>query len=184
MELDKAIQSRKSVRKFKMAKPDWRDIIECIDFARYAPASGKNFTLRFILVDNSETIAKIAEASEQNFISQAHYVVVFVNGISRLKNSFGSQGEVYARQQAGAAIENFLLKLHEKGLATCWIGHFSEEQIKRELKIPGGVNVEAVFPIGYSNEDSKASRKTDLDKLMFFNTYGNRRMKKPKGIEF
>ena len=63
MELNKAIQSRTSVRKFSSKKPDWRNIIECIDAARYAPIAGGMYALKFILVDNLETIKKISEAA-------------------------------------------------------------------------------------------------------------------------
>ena len=57
MELDKAIKSRKSVRKFTSKKPNWRDIVECIDAARYAPMAGNNYTLKFIVIDNSNEYA-------------------------------------------------------------------------------------------------------------------------------
>ena len=107
MDLDKAIKSRRSVKKFKDKKPDWRDIIDCIDSTRYTPVAGGSFTLKFILVDDKEKIQKISKISQQPFISQAHYLVVVCSTISRATNSFGKRGEIYLRQQAGAAIQNF-----------------------------------------------------------------------------
>ncbi len=182
MDLDKAIQSRKSVRKFKDKKPDWRDILEAIDAARHAPTSGNNFTMKFILVDEKEKIKKIAEACQQNFIVKSHYVVVVYSNYSRLTNSFGEKGETYGRQQAGAAIQNFLLKLHEKGLSTCWIGHFTEDQIKKELRIPANMTLEAVFPIGYGNESAKPKRKVELGNILFFNKHDASKMNKVKSV--
>jgi len=179
MDFDNLIKLRKSVRKFKNQKPDWRDIIECIDSARYVPTAGGNYTLKFILVDDGEKIQKIAEASQQLFISQTHYLVVVCSTTSRTINSFGKRGEIYLRQQAGAAIQNFLLKIEEKKLATCWIGHFVDEQIKRELKIPDDVNIEGVFPIGYEFKNQKIKNKIDLDRILYFNKYKSRKMKKP-----
>lgn len=183
MDLDRAIGTRKSVRKFKDKKPDWRDIIEAIDAARHAPISGNNFTLKFILVDNRDSISKIAEASQQSFVNKTHYVVVAASNYSRLRSSFEEKGEIYGRQQAGAAIENFLLKLHEKGLSTCWIGHYTEQQIKKELKIPENEVIEAVFPIGYSNESIKPDKKIELANILFFNKHGTKKMKSPKEID-
>jgi len=61
MEFDKLIKSRKSVKKFKDKKPDWRDIIECIDSARYAPMAGNDFTLKFILIDDKEKIQRLSK---------------------------------------------------------------------------------------------------------------------------
>ena len=183
MDLTKAIQSRHSVKKFKEKKPDWRKIIECIDSARYAPMAGNNFTLKFILVNDNAKIQKIAEACQQQFISQSKYIVVVCSNSSRTANSFGKKAEIYCRQQAGAGIQNFLLKIQEKGLSTCWVGDFVEEQIKRVLKIPAGVNVEAIFPIGYEFEKQKRKTKIDLDRILYFEVYGNKKMKDPKKLE-
>jgi len=182
MDLDKAIKSRRSVKKFKDKKPDWRDIIECIDSTRYAPMAGNSFTLRFILVDDKEKIKKISEAAQQPFISQAYYVLVVCSNNSRIKNSFGKKGETYSKQQAGSAIKTFLLKIHEKNLATCWIGHFVEEQIKRELSIPDDIDIEAVFPIGYSITLGKLKRKISLDQILYFNKYKNKKMRRPSKV--
>ena len=149
MDFDKLVKSRASVRKFSSKKPDWRDIIECIDIARYAPTAGHNSSLKFILVSDPESIKKIAKACQQDFILSAHYVVVACSSPGRLINAYGESGEAYAKQQAGAGIQNFLLKIEQVGLSTCWVGYFVESQIKTALKIPGDVSVEAVFPIGF-----------------------------------
>ena len=182
MDLDKAIRSRKSIRKFKSKKPDWRDIIECIDAMRYAPSAGNNFVQRFILVDDKEKIQKISEAAQQSFITEVGYVLVVYSSLSRTLNSYGERGKIYSRQQTGAAIQNFLLKIEEKSLATCWIGHFVEEQIKDLLKIPKTSNVEALFPIGYPAERGKKERKIDLDRVLYFNDSKTKTMKKIKKV--
>lgn len=181
MELNKAIQSRTSVRKFKSKKPDWKLIVECIDAARYAPMAGGNYTLKFILVDDPETIQKLADCAQQDFIAQAQYVVVVCSNSSRTTNAYGKRGEIYCRQQAGAAIQNFLLKIEESGLSTCWIGHFTENEIKRGLKIPEDINIEAFFPIGYEYEKKRTRKyKIDLDNILYFNKYKQKKLKKPK----
>lgn len=181
--LDKIIHSRRSIKKFKSTKPDWRDIIECIDSAKYAPMAGNNFSLKFIVIDDEEKIDKIAKASQQPFISQAKYVVVVCTNPSRTETVFEERGKIYLRQQAGAAIQNFLLKLTEKKLATCWIGHFVDAQIKRILEIPEEINVEALFPIGYPYKKPGLKRKIELSAALYFNKYGNKKMNPPKTID-
>ncbi len=184
MDLDKAIQNRHSVRKFSNKKPNWRKIIECIDSARYAPMAGNNYTLKFIMVDDEEKIEKIAEACQQQFINQAKFVVVACSNPSRTKNEYGNNGEVWIRQQAGAAIQNFLLKIEESGLATCWVGYFIEEHVKKILKIPEGWNVEAIFPIGYEYSKPRTRKaKIELDRILYFNYYDNKKMKSPKKVD-
>lgn len=183
MDLDKVIQSRRSVRKFKDKKPDWRDIIECIDAMRYTPMAGNNFSLRFILVDDKKIIEKIAKYSEQSFFSKVDYLLVIYSSTSRTLDSFGERKKVYMRQQAGAAIQTFLLKIEEKGLSACWIGHFpGEEKIKHLLKIPKASEIEAVFPVGYGN-DKKKSRKIELSEVLRFNDHKNKEMKRIRDID-
>ena len=179
MELDKAITSRKSVKKFSKKKPDWRKIIEAIDLARYTPMAGNLFSLKFILVSDKEKIQQLSKASEQEFVADAHYVVVVCSNPSRTLNAYEERGENYLKHQAGAGIQNFLLKLEDFGLATCWIGHFVDDKIKKILEIPKDVNVEAFFPIGYESEIAKikSKRKIDLDRILYFEKYGKRRMK-------
>jgi len=184
MDLTKTIQARKSVRKFNKKKPDWRKIIECIDVVRFAPMAGNNYTLKFILVDDEDKIKKLSEACQQDFISQAKYVVVACSNPSRAINAYGEPGKTWARQQAGAAIENFLLKITDAGLSTCWVGYFVEEQIKKLFDVPAEANVEAVFPIGFEAEKIRTRKlKIDLDRILYFNKYGEKKMKSPKRVE-
>ncbi|MBU2053123.1 MAG: nitroreductase family protein [Nanoarchaeota archaeon] len=183
MQLDKAIQNRHSTRKFKDKKPDWRDIIECVDAMRHAPMAGNNFSLKFILVDDEKTIQKLADAAQQDFIKQAKYVVVVCTDSSRTINAYEKRGEIYCRQQAGAAIQNFLLKIEDKGLATCWIGHFVDRLVKEALKIPNDINVEAFFPVGYEFKLRTRQAKIDLDNVLYFHKFKNKKMNVPQKLD-
>ena len=178
MELNKAIKARHSVRKFKEKKPDWRDIIDSIESARYAPMAGNNFSLKFIVVDDEDKIAKVAAACQQQFVGEAKYLVVVCSSTGRTINAYEEKGKTFLRQQAGAAIQNFLLSIEERGLATCWVGYFVEDIIKRELKIPENNQVEAVLPIGFEFDKKHVKqKKVDLDSFLYFNSYGNKRQK-------
>ena len=178
MKLDSSIEKRKSVRNFKDKKPDWRQIIEAIDFMRYSPKAGNNFALKVILVSDEKKIEKIAEAAQQDFIKQVKYVVVVCGDVDRLENLYPERGKKYLKQQVGAAIQNFLLTLEERKLSTCWIGHFTDEKIKHLLSIPDKMEVEAIFPIGYEKKVGKQKEKSnpELSSLLFFEKYGNKKM--------
>jgi len=175
MELDAAIQKRHSTRKFKKKAPDWRDVLECVDAARYAPMAGNNYTLKFILVKDPKTIQKLADAAQQQFIAQASYIGVFCSNSKRIVNLYGKRGEKYLKQQAGAAIQNFLLKIQEKKLATCWIGAFVDYLVKDILKIPENIEVEALFPIGYEAEKVRKKRRIELNEILYFEKYGKKK---------
>ena len=85
MGVERLIKARRSIRKFKSTKPDWREIIECIDSMRYAPMAGNNFSLKFILVDDSEKIQRLAESSQQNFIKMHNMLLLFVQLLQEQK---------------------------------------------------------------------------------------------------
>src|SRR3989344_6698015 len=111
MQLQNAIQSRKSVRKFSSKKPNWRDIIEAIDSARYAPMAGNNFSLKFVMVRDEKIIQKIAEGTQQDFVGEVKFVVVICSKQDRTINAYEKFGETFLRQQAGAAMQNFILSI-------------------------------------------------------------------------
>ncbi|MCX6748902.1 MAG: nitroreductase family protein [Candidatus Pacearchaeota archaeon] len=184
MDFDKVAKLRHSVRHFSTRKVDWRDIMKAIDLARLAPLAGNIPTLKFLIISDEEKISRLAEASQQEFISEARFVVVVCSTHDQLTRSYDERGLKYSKQQAGAAIQNFLLKLTELGLATCWIGAFSDEEVKRILQISDDVEVEALFPIGYELGKGKQKPKPLLEQCVYFNTWKNKYMepwKDPRG---
>jgi len=181
MELDKVVDKRRSVRKFKSKKPNWRDIVKAMECARKVPLAGNIPSIKFILVDDSEIIATLAEAAQQDFVAQCHYVVVVCSDKVDVVRSYNERGEIYAKQEAGAAIEQFLLKIVDLGLSSCWVGAFVDEQVKRALEIPDDVDVDAILPVGYEYIKGKQKRKPDLDRILYFNKWRNKYMK-PKPL--
>jgi nitroreductase len=183
MDLDKAIKERHSVRSFKKTKQaDYKKIIDAMLAALKAPLAGNHPSVKLILVTDKEKIKQLAEASQQGFVDDVDNLVVFCTDKKYLEKSYGERGKMYARQQAGAAIENFLLKLTDSGLASCWVGAFSDEAVRRILKVPDNIDIEAFFPVGYELGKAKQLDKPDLDMCVFFDTFGNRFMK-PRKIQ-
>lgn len=178
MQLKDAIEKRKSVKIFGLGRPDWRKIIRAIDAARFAPSAGNQFVTKFILVSDEKKIEQLAAASQQDFVSKAKYVVVVVSDDSELIRDFDKRGARYCAHQTGAAIENFLLALIDQKLATTWVGYFYNEQVRRSLDIPEGLHIEALFPIGKETKiKTKERKKKKLDNILYFDKWGNKKMK-------
>lgn len=178
MDIDKAIKDRHSVRRFATKKVDWRNVIKAIDFARLAPLAGNIPTIKFLVVTEDEKIQQLAEACQQDFVGTAQYIVVVCADVTQAARSYNKRGVQYAAEQSGAAIENFLLKITELGLATCWVGAFADSQVKGILQIPDEITVNGIFPIGYEMPPkTKQKAKPELDKILYFNTWKNKYMK-------
>ncbi len=178
MDLKTAIKKRKSVKIFSTKKPDWRKIIRAIDAARHAPFAGNQNTIRFILVSDEKKIKNLAAASQQKFVSDAHYVVAVVTDPAQTKRLYGDRTNLYTSQQAGAGIQNFLLALTELGLSTTWVGYFDDKEIKETLEVPEKLTIEAIFPIGKEGKTSHATqkRKLELENMIYFERYKNKKM--------
>jgi nitroreductase len=84
----------------------------------------------------------------------------------------------FAKQQAGAAIQNILLTLTNFGLDSCWIGYFAETQVKSALKIADNFNVEALIPVGFRNKGyaHKVALRPELDNVLYFDYWKNKKM--------
>ncbi len=177
MQLEDAIKERKSVRRFDLKEPDWRKIIRAIDMARFAPSAGGQFVAKFILVSDEKKIKELGAASQQEFVGTAKYIVVVVSDESALVRDYGKRGNRFCSQQAGAAIENFLLALVGQKLVTTWVGYFYKEQVRRTLEIPEGLHIEALFPIGIETKiKSKSEKKEKLEDVLYFDKWKNNKM--------
>ena len=181
MDLDKAIKERHSVRTFKETKKSsWKDVVKAIDAANYAPTAGNVPSLKFVVINEPAKIKQIAQACQQNFVSKCNFVVVACSDNTQIKRSFGERAEKFSKQQAGAAIQNFLLEITNLGLGSCWVGDFVDEQIRETLLIPDGIEVEAVLPVGYElNKNPKKRKLPDLDNVVWFNKWKNKYMITP-----
>ena len=152
--------------------------LEVIEAARFSPMAGNIYTVRVILVQDEKKKAQISEAAlQQYFIADASYVIVVCSEIEQLSRNYAHQAEKYARQQAGAAIENMLLKATDLGLASCWVGAFDEERVKAVLQVPEKVRVEAIIPLGNPTRKETQKRKPELKLITHFDKWGQREAK-------
>ncbi|MCX8194065.1 MAG: nitroreductase family protein [Candidatus Pacearchaeota archaeon] len=169
MDFDKVLRERKSIRNYSAKTAKFEDIIDICEAARFAPMAGNIYTIRLILVTDKEKKKQLAEAAlEQEFISDASCVIVVCSDLTQLVRSYGNRALIYSRQQAGAVIENMLLKITELGLGACWIGAFEENAIKRILNIPDSIQIEALIPIGNPLGKTQAKKKPELKFILYF----------------
>ena len=181
MDVDKAIHTRRSIRDFSNKKVKWADVLEAIDAANQAPFAGNINNLKFLIVQEKETIEYLTQCCQQSWISDAQFIVVVCAETKKLEDLYDMHGKTYSKQQAGAAIQNFLLKITELGLASCWVGAFSEHQVKRKLEIPENYEVEALLPVGHASKKTKPAHKERLETKIFWEVW--KQSKKPTGFK-
>lgn len=185
MQLDDAIRKRHSIRRYSSKPVSWEQIVKILDAATYSPMAGNIYTIRLILVSEKEKIQEIARAAVQDFIASAPYLVVVCSDNTQVTRIYEERGLRYSRQQAGAAIENILLKITDLGLASVWISAYDDDAIKRILQIPEHFEIEAILPIAKKPVfvHEVGMRKPDLQNILFFEKYGQRTAKPVRRAE-
>jgi nitroreductase len=177
MDFDKVVDSRHSVTKFASdRKVDYRKVVELVNTANKAPLAANHPAVHYIIVRDKEKIKKLVEASTQDFFENVDTIVVICTDYNFLEKSYYDRGKSYGKQQAGAAIENLLLQATNMGLGACWVGAFTDDIVKRALRIPDNIEVEALIPIGIELGKGKQKTKPDLDRVMFFDDWKNKFM--------
>ncbi len=173
MEFDEIMRGRRSIRKFLDVPIEFDKLMDVFEAARWAPSAGNIQGWRFVLVRDHEMKEKIAYACyEQYWMVDAPFFVVVFSVAEKYKDFYGERGsEVYSYLDAGAAIQNLLLKAHEQGLGACWVGAFDEDALHEILAAPSKVRIVGVIPIGYPDEKPPAPTKEKLVDLVFLDYY-------------
>ena len=184
MNFDKILKTRASIKNYsdKQVKDD--KIIDAIEAASLAPSPGNLSILKYIIIEDKETINKIAKACQQDFIKSAPIIVAVCSESKNVERLYDKRADKYTKQQAGAAIENFLLKITDMKLASCWVGAFSETTVKNILKVEEGIEVEAILPIAYPSKTDKTVQKPKrhLGRVVWFERWGNKYQKRNKNV--
>lgn len=182
MDFNEVLKQRRSVRHYALKKVSFEKVSEVCEALTYSPMSGNIFSLKIILVSKKNIIKLLANAAQQPFIAEAEYVIVVYSKKDHTIRSYGKIGEKFIRQQAGAAIENMLLKATDLGLGSCWIGWFDEDAVKRIVLLPDWAQVEALIPIGHPLEKPNMRKKPDLKLITYFEKFKQEEKKPPRKV--
>lgn len=176
MDFDKVIKQRASIRNYSDKKVDSDKVMKAIEAANLAPSPGNLSILKFIMINDKEKIIKIAQACQQPFVGVAPVLIVVCSNAKSIEKIYDERADKYVKQHAGAAIENFLLKITDMKMASCWIGAFSDISVKNILKIPEEINIEAILPIADIAKIAKIKQKSkpELINTIFFEEWKNK----------
>ena len=168
MELEQAILTRRSIRKYN-DKPVEREIIEkIINAGIWAPSACNIQGWRFIVVDDKDIINKIVENGAAAFLKNANQAIVVVYD-NRTDNT---EYNDYI-QSAAACIENMLLMAHGLSVGTCWVNFLpSKKKFRKILSIPESFDPIALISLGYYEQKiHERPRKYENRELIYWNQF-------------
>ncbi len=166
MDIFDVIEARRSIRKFKPGTIPKSKLGKILEAARQAPSGGNRQPWRFIIVTDWERKRELAKAANnQKFIADAGVIIV-VLGIREVSERWFSQDPMIAT-------EHMILAATALEYGTCWIGAFSEEEVKQLLKIPEDVSVIVLLPIGIPAETPESRTRKEISEIFFEEEYNH-----------
>ena len=177
MDTTQCIQTRRSIRKYKPDPIDHTLLESIISTASYSPSWKNTQITRYIAIEDSSILKKIADdytpSYNSNIVSQLSMLVAVTmvkgrSGFGRDGSSSTKKGDRWQMFDAGVACQTFCLAAHEYGLGTVIMGVFDESGISSLLDIPKERELAALIALGYPDiEPSAPKRKTVEDLLQY-----------------
>lgn len=175
MQLDKLIILRRSKRKYINKPVPVKKLGEILDLARYAPSAGNLQNWKFIVVTDQKTKEEIARAClNQLWMTQAPILIVIAGDLDSAKALYHSKAESYTTQSCANAAMLMQLKAVDLGLATAPVASFDYKRVQRILEIRDNTKPYIILTLGYSGELSTRKKMIPLNKIVFFDKYGNK----------
>ncbi len=186
MELDKAISSRKTIRKFQNKNVPDNYLYEIIQSAMLAPSAKNRQPWRFYILDdnqknditnmmydwaseNKDIHTSIKGSANQMKTANKAIIIYTPNYHSKNKKTYYKKPDYLS---LGAAIENMNLKCFDLGLGCTWLCDtlYIENEINNYLKIDDLEQVSTLI-IGYPEEVPERSERFPIDKLLLNDIY-------------
>ena len=182
MEVLEAIKTRRSIRKYKATPVDDKTVELVLEAARWAPSWANTQCWRFIVVRDSNIKSELANITTYNnpstdAIRNAPVVIVACAELGKSGYKDGEQasdkGDWYMFDVA-LAMQNLVLAAHSVGLGTVYNGLFDAKKAASILKVPDGLCVVEMTPLGYPDQEPKVRPRKELSEIVSYDSYGRR----------
>ncbi len=177
MELQKVIETRRSVRKYDASRKVTKEqISEIVQAAIQAPSWKNSQTARYHVVlsdELTETMLNdcLPEFNAKNSEGAALVVTTFVAnraGFNREGQPDNEVGNGWGFYDLGLHNENFVLKAKEIGLDTLIMGIRDEKKIREVLQIPEAETIVAVIALGYGEQEPEMPKRKKPEDIVTY----------------
>ena len=164
------IISKRTIRKFKQDKIPQDTLVKLIEAARQAPSAANMQPLKYVIVNNSENVAKVfnevkwagylaPNGNPKSGEEPTAYILILVD--NDIKNS-------YYAHDIGASAQNIMLTAFEMGIGSCWMGAIDRENILSIADISDKKYIlDTVIALGYTNQSSISEDATS-DSIKYY----------------
>lgn len=177
MDITQCIQTRRSIRKYKSDPIDHTLLESIISTASYSPSWKNTQITRYIAIEDSSILKKIADdytpSYNSNIVSQLSMLVAVTmvkgrSGFERDGSYSTKKGDRWQMFDAGIACQSFCLAAHEAGLGTVIMGIFDENGIRNLLNIPEEQELAALIAVGYPDISPEPPKRKTVSELLTY----------------
>jgi nitroreductase len=168
MTIFEAIRKRYSCRAY-IDKPIEKEKLDQIfEAARLAPSAKNLQDWRFVVVSDKDKKVQVAESTNHPEVFGKAAVLIAACSNS---NYIMRCGQPVASIDVAIALEHICLQATELGLATCWIGSFEPEKVRKVLGIPQDIAVIELMALGYPTDKAKKPSREPIDNIVCYDKW-------------
>jgi nitroreductase len=180
MDLFTAIETRRSVRKYRKDPVAEELLLKCIKAARLAPSWANTQVWRFVVVKDQKVKEAVSEAFTTTnpgyqALRDAPCIVCCVakRNLAGMKRGAPStdKGDWFMFD-CGIAMEHLVLTAWSLGLGTVHLGAFDSKKVEQVLSVPDDYSVVSMTPLGYPDEQPDARPRKEIDEILFLDGFG------------
>lgn len=183
MDVKTAIESRRSIRKYKDQPVEEEKLWTVLEAARLAPTGSNTQSGRFIVIRDEAMKEQVAQASHQQtwMLTAPVFIAFVVDATVRLGQEVDYVDEQSPQFELKQSIRDVAiqcdhasLQAQALGLSTCWVGWFLQAEIRPVLKLPDHTYLVAILTLGYADQAPKARPRKPLEELVHWESWQDR----------
>ena len=168
MDFFEVVKMRQSIRAFQDKPIEPEQLRQILETINRAPSAGNLQGYEVYLVTHCDVLQALARSTNgQDFITQAPLALVFCAHPARSAQKYGQRGTtLYCVQDATIACAYAQLAVTALGLASVWVGAFSEDAVRSAIGVGPDLRPVAFLPIGYAAETPERRSRRTLAELV------------------
>lgn len=169
MEVREAIEKRSSIRTYQDKPVPEEKLLKILEAARLAPSGKNSQNWKFIVVRDDARKQALGRASGGQ--RHVHTAPVIIAAVATDPEYVMTCGIPAYPVDLAIAIDHMTLAAVDQGLGTCWIGAFSQDEVKSILEIPERLKVVSLLTLGYPDETGRPKMRKGLVEIICYDKY-------------
>jgi len=168
MTLLDVIAKRYSCRDYQERPIEQEKLDKLLEAARLAPSAKNLQDWRFVLVKNKQMKLQVAECTNRpQIFGKAPIIIVACSNSDEIMRCGQHVGPI----DVAIALEHIALTAADLGLATCWIGSFDAQKVRRLLDIPPDVAIIELMALGYPANARRPTTREPIDNIVCYDKW-------------